>query len=553
MATTITTNDKAAELLQRFSRIRNDRGVLEAHWQEVAERVMPSYSNTFNPDNFNTPGQKKTQQQFDATAAIALGRCAAIMDSLLTPRNSKWHRLLPSDSTLMRNRQASLWFEDATNILFKYRYDPKANFSSQNQQQWSSLAAFGSGVMFVDALKDTIDPSTKGLRYRNIHLGEAYFVENHQGIVDQCWRYYQMTARQAVQKFGMDVLPEGITKALVTNPEQLFYFLHVVMPRTDRDPRRLDSKGLPYACYYISKEGCKLVRETGYYSFPYAISRYSQAPGEIYGRGPAMDVLPAIKVLNEEKKTVLEQGHRTVRPVLLAFDDGIVDTMSLKPGAINSGGVTAEGRPLVHALPVGNIEIGKELMDDERMVINDAFLVNLFQILVDTPQMTATEVLERTREKGILLAPTVGRQQSEYLGPMIERELDVLVEQKLLPPMPQILVDAKGEYRVEYDSPLSRAQRAEEAAGLMRTIESTLNVVAVTQDPSPLDWFDWDEIIPDVSSINAVPMKWMKTLDAVQELREQRAQQQQMMAVGQNLPGIAAMTKAQAATQGNGK
>lgn len=43
-------------------------------------------------------------------------------------------------------------------------------------------------------------------------------------------------------------------------------------------------------------------------------------------------------------------------------------------------------------------------------------LVTLFQILTETPQMTAAEVVERTNEKGILLAPTVGRQQSEYLG-----------------------------------------------------------------------------------------------------------------------------------------
>ena len=37
------------------------------------------------------------------------------------------------------------------------------------------------------------------------------------------------------------------------------------------------------------------------------------------------------------------------------------------------------------------------------MVINDAFLVTLFQILTETPEMTATEVIERTREKGALL------------------------------------------------------------------------------------------------------------------------------------------------------
>ena len=47
-------------------------------------------------------------------------------------------------------------------------------------------------------------------------------------------------------------------------------------------------------------------------------------------------------------------------------------------------------------------------MDEERSLINDAFLVSLFQILTETPNMSATEVIERTNEKGILLAPTVG-------------------------------------------------------------------------------------------------------------------------------------------------
>jgi hypothetical protein len=142
-----------------------------------------------------------------------------------------------------------------------------------------------------------------------------------------------------------------------------------------------------------------------------------------------MLVLPSLKVLNEEKKTVLKQGHRVVDPVLLAHDDGVLDNFSMRGGALNYGGVTAEGRPLVHTLPTGNIAIGKELMDDERMVINDAFLVTLFQILTETPEMTATEVIERTREKGALLSPTMGRQQSEYIGPMIEREVDLLMQQ----------------------------------------------------------------------------------------------------------------------------
>jgi hypothetical protein len=151
--------------------------------------------------------------------------------------------------------------------------------------------------------------------------------------------------------------------------------------------------------------------------------------------------------------------------------------------------------------------------------------------------------MERTREKGILLAPTMGRQQSEYLGPLIEREVDILSRLKLIPPMPPMLLEAKGEYRIEYDSPLSRAQRAEEASGLMRTVETTLNVVNITQNPEPLDHFDWDVIVPELSEIHGVPAKWMRDLKSVQAIREGRAEQAQTQEMIQGAPAAAAMLK----------
>jgi hypothetical protein len=304
---------------------------------------------------------------------------------------------------------------------------------------------------------------------------------------------------------------------------------------------------MPFASYYVSIEGKALLSEGGYNTFPYSTSRYEQAPGELYGRSPAMEVLPAIKTLNEEKKVLLKQGHRTVDPVLLAHDDGVIDTFSLKPGAINYGGVSADGRALVQALPVGNVMIGKELMDDERLVINDAFLVTLFQILTETPAMTATEVMERTREKGILLAPTLGRQQSEYLGPMIERELDILSRQGVLPPMPGALLEAKGEYRIEYDSPLSRAQRAEEAAGAMRALETALNVANVTQDPSVLDVFDFDVMVPEMAEIQGMPTRWTKTKEKIEEVRQAREQAQQAQGHIEAAPAAASLMMARGA------
>jgi hypothetical protein len=529
--------EKAVEICRIFEQESGSRGTWESHWQEIKDRM---YAQTQDfQSSWTTPGEKRNQLVFDSTAAVALNRFAAILDSLLTPRNQMWHRLSPSIEDLNKDRSARLWFEEVNKILFKYRYAPEANFASQNQLNFKSLGAFGSSTLYIDALS-----TGPGLRYKNCHLGETYFIENHQGVVNTILRHFRMEARQALGKWK-DKCPDNIKKAMEKDPAREFEFLHYVCPRMDIDPSRLDYKKMPWMSAYVSIEGKELIEEGGYNTLPYIASRYEQSPNEVYGRSPAMEVLPAIKTLNEQKKALLKQAHRSVDPVLLVHDDGIIDTFSLKPGHINAGGVSKDGKALVHTLPVGNVNVGKDMMDDERAVINDTFLITIFQILAETPQMTATEVLERTREKGILLAPTLGRQQSERLGPQIERELDVLSQQGLLPPMPPIVAEAGAGFKVEYDSPLSRAQRAEEAAGLMRTVESVLGVANITGNPAPLDHFNWDTIVPDLSDINAVPVKWRNSMQDIEALRQGRAQQQEQQTMIQAAPSIAALQKAQ--------
>lgn len=531
----------AKQTIKEFQKVSSSRFNLETQWQEIAERMMPTQSRNFNPTNpRQTQGEKRTEFIFDSTASTALTRFASILDSLLTPRNQTWHRIMASEPALNKSRDVRLWFEEANRLLFKFRYSPRANFASQNQQNYKSLGSYGTGCVFIDELM-----GEPGLRYKNIHMSQIFFVENHQGMIDKTLRYFPMSARQAWQKWGEE-LPSELKDQMKIDSEKEYYFIHCVKPRADMDPMRKDHKGMPFMSYYVSMTGEKLLSEGGFQSFPYAISRYEQSDNEVYGRSPAMEILPAVKTLNEQKKTLLKQGHRSVDPVLLTHDDGILSSFSLKPGAINAGGVTADGRPLVHALPVGNVQIGEKMLDDERKVINDAFLVNIFQILTETPTMTATEVLERTREKGILLAPTIGRQQSEYLGPLIERELDLLSRQGILPPMPQELLEAKGEYRIEYDSPLSRAQRSEEASGLMRTVESAMQVAAQTMNPEVLDHFNWDVIVPAMADIQGVPESWLNGIEKVQELRQGRAQAAQAQQAMQAMPGTAAMVKSMA-------
>lgn len=534
------------EILRGFSFVSGDRGTWEGHWEEIAERIFPAQKETLRYGGLVNPGSKRTEFVFDSTPMIALSRFTAIMSSLLTPENTIWHRLMPNDPELRKSRRVRLWFDEVNRRLWNARRAPKSGFNGQNLQVYQSLGAFGTGALFIDTLQDR-----SGLRYKSMPLGQVYIMENHQGHVDTAFRKLDWTARQVMQRWGEDAVPARV-KQDTEDPktqEKKYTVIHCIKPNDEYDPERLDYRGKPFASYYVLKEENVLLEKGGYRTFPVSVSRYQQAPGETYGRSPAMEVLPAIKTLNEEKKTVLKQGHRTVDPVLLAHDDGVIDGFSLKPGAMNNGGVNSQGKPLVHTLPVGRVDIGKELMDDERMVINDAFLVNLFQILTETPTMTATEVLERTREKGILLAPTVGKQQPEYLGSMIEREIDVMADLGMIPEKPEILKEAEGEYQIDYDNPISRAARADEAAGLMRTVENAMSYANATGDPSPLDHFNWDEIVPEIAEINGVPEKWMNSINEIQRIRDGRQQQQQQEAANQAAPNAAALMKAQAAAQ----
>lgn len=529
--------------LQRLETLRKDRSNWDNQWEEAAARLMPGHKDSFlNRNNFLTTGEKKTEQMFDATAAFAALRFASVMESLATPQNSIWHILKVLDKTLQRNRQVRQFFDDLSETLYNYRYRPVANFVGNSQQVYHSLGMYGNGTLFVDQPEND-----RGLRYRNIHLGESYYVENHAGVIDTLYRSFDLTARQIVQKYG-SAAPQEVQEAAAqpTQGERKSRILHVVLPREDADPTRLDAKGMPFASFHMmeSKADAGLLRESGYMTFPYAIARYTQASGEVYGRGPAQWVLPSIKVLNEQKKVVLKQGHRIVDPVLLAHDDGNLASFSLKPGALNAGGINKDGKRLIDVLPTGNVAVGDKMMEMERAIINDAFLITLFQILIDTPQMTATEVLERAREKGMLLAPTAGRLQAEWLGPLIEREIDLLARQGLLPRIPGVLLDASVEYRIEYDNPMARMARAEKAAGFMRALANAAEYAKMTGDISPLDHFNFDRAMPEILDINGAPVAWTSSEEEVAAKRQGRAQAAQQQQMIEAAPAMAGLMKA---------
>ena len=540
---------KVAYLLQLFQYARTQRINFEVQWEEGAAIVWPEYRNSWAFGHIRAPGVKYTQYQVDSTATVKAGRFAAIADALLTPHNMLWSKMEDADPYMMKQRAAKLYYEDVTRTLWNLRYSWSSGFLTSQQTGWRCLGVFGNHGMMIDKL-DPGPGKMKGLRYMLQSPGEIYLLQNHQGLVDGAIRHFRWTARQAYQRWG-DRIPPVLKAALDKGDVYTMWdFLEFIIPRTDYDPHKMFSpQGKPWASIYVARVGYSILEESGYYTFPIPVGRYTQAPEEWYGRGPTQEVLPALKSKNSVTEAFIKQAGLAGDPAYLLPEDGLFDFKAVQ-GSYNYGGMSADGKKLVGTLEPGNIQANEKLMAEFDKSIDAAYLVDLFPMLFDknSQQRSAREVIEVANQMGIFLAPTLGRQLGEYLGTFTQREYDVARRAGFLPPIPDVMKEAGGgRPHAIFTGPLARALNSQGISGFMRSVEMAQQVSnAQGGDPEVFDAFDFDTAIPEIAEMQYAPSRWMASAKQIAQRRQGRAQQAERERQSKELPGRAAIMKAQA-------
>lgn len=527
----------AAEIIRHQGLLMGQQANFRRYWEEIAYYVMPPHA-TFLVQP--SEGLRRTERLFDQTAVTANERFSAAAEDMLTPRNQQWHGMMSRNPMLAGSQRVQSFFEQFTQTLFALRYRPKANFASQTHECYMSLGAFGNMALFVD------EDLGSGIRYRATPMQELTWAQDHQGRVDTVYRALKLHGRQVELMFPKNV-PKSIADQNKTNPYAEHEFIHCVRPNKAREPSRRDYRGMAYESIYVCKSDQIVVEEGGYRTFPYAIGRYSMAPRENYGRGPAMACFAAIRTLNEEKKTVLRAGQKQVDPPILCHEEGVLEAFNQRSGAMNYGMLTADGEELAKPFQTGaNIPLGLELMKLEATAVNDAFLISLFQFLSQQRgDETAEEVRARKAETGVMLAPTMGRQQSEFLGPLIEREIDLCYSspslRRMLPPLPKELMETGGYFDIEYKSPLTMAMRANEGTAIMQTFQAFGELAGI--DPSVMDLLNLDKTGKRIAEINGFPADCYNSDDELEEARNARAKQTAAAAVTQAAPQLSVAAK----------
>jgi len=503
---------------KRLGAMESNRGTWEDHWQEILDYVMPRKADV---TTVRAKGEKRTDVLFDSTAITANTLLAASLQGTLTSPSLPWFSIKLRDKQSNEDHQTQLWLEDTARRMYDAFND--ANFNTEVHEMYLDLTSIGTGCLFVEEHKDGF--TDNGIHFKTLHINEFYIQENNNGFIDTVYRKYKMSARQAVQEFGEDNLGEKILEAAKNKPEKEFVFIHAVEPSIDykRATGKVATK-LKYHSCHVCQEDKMVVRTGGYNEFPYLVPRWSKATGEIYGRSPSYNALPDIKTLNKAVEIGLKAWAKAIDPPLLVQDDGVIGRVRTTPAGITV--IRNDGA--IKPLQIGsNWQITDMKETQLRTAIRQAYYSDQLQ-LQEGPQMTATEVQVRYELMQRLLGPTLGRFQSEFLNPLIERVFGIMFRAGALLPPPDNIQEAKMD--IEYVGPLARSQRMEEAQAIDRLYQLAANVAQI--DPTIMDNINHDEAIRMRATLLGVPKSILISREDVAEKREAQAQaamEQQMM------------------------
>lgn len=482
-------------LIKMWEYMKSKRATFDLLYQAAKDYYTPDASDYVVQ---RASGEPRTRHVYDGTPILVNEKWASVLESFVTPRDSQWHTLRASLDELNDDESVKVYFETLTKILFRMRARPVSGFYDEHNVNYKDLA-LGNCCLRIDLSKDR-----RGLIYQSIPTPEVYIAVDDENRIDTIVRHYKMTAHAARMKWGEKREPPCVKRsheAVYGNgPFDEHEYLHVVMPRMkgsrDYDPERRDDRAQKFEQWEISLFDKSFIptdvgkESGGSFELPNVYTRLSSNNMEVYARGPAIWTTPNNLTLQDMKRTALKQGKYSVEPPLLtagfgANTDGR-DDLSLRSGALNAGWLSPTGTPLVQTLDNRfNYPVSKDMMDEERETLNDAHLITLFRILVDSPgNETATEVLARAREKSALIGPPIGRLQSRKLGPTIVRELGLLERAGLLPPPPPVLVEAGDEFEIEYDSEATSLQREQSTAKARVWLEDISLLQQVTGDQS---------------------------------------------------------------------
>lgn len=551
---------KVKAALKRLETMHQKKSFWRIHWQVLAEYFLQRKA-SFTIQRIE--GAFLNEELFDGTGADAVMKSASAINTMCWP-NSAQSFQLERQTNMPDTEVVKKYYEKASINLSEDMDEPRAGLAVAMDEHHIDQVTFGtSGI--------SVMPGKKGktvLQFRAENVKHMSIDEGADGFVDTVYIEHEWPLRRVVKEYGLENLHADTQKMWKENKEEeLIEILMAVQPRQDIEEGKEGIHGMEIESLHIEVKKKHLIKESGFNDIPIKVARLRKALGEIYGRSFAMPALPDEQELNAVWESVTMCIEKQADPTLIVPEDGIAggNSIDTSAGAVivyNVSGMAGGGpQKPVDTLPAGEVhEAGKLIETLEKKIANHFMLDRLLDFNNDV-EMTLGEANLRDKIRGFLLGSLFARQVAECYDPVIKRSADISFEAGRLGVVenseehlalikqgygtdeiliiPDVILKRMGyekgkklkrpPFRIKYISPAARMMQAEQAEGIVQTLEYAIKTIQI--NPAGGDAVNFDESIKILAFLKGAPTQTVnsaeliKTVRAAREAAQQKAQE----------------------------
>tara|TARA_R110000796_G_scaffold34098_3_gene88202 strand:+ start:6372 stop:7952 length:1581 start_codon:yes stop_codon:yes gene_type:complete len=456
------TSDKE-ELKRIMTRYKKAKGRWNSWtdlWEEIYDYVIPHRESFFQESS----AQRRTENIYDETAVVGLPKFASRLQLGFFPPNGRAFRLAagPDFPKEMMTKDLQKELDKITDMIHEGLRN--SNFNSELHEGLQDLG-IGTMNMLVEEGRFQGDLHFTAVPPTNLALTAGRM----DGVSDWFRWNNNMDITEVKHRYPKAKYTGKMLQEQKKNPTRKMKIVEATL--YDENNRFKDE----YTYYLISETDNEILLKevmTGRGSIPWITTRWSKSGFEVWGRGPVLQAMPAIKTVNLTVQLILENAEMAIAGSYVYDDDGVFnpDNITIQPGTFipRSPGSTID--TLQNA---GRFDVGQLVLDDMRRNISKALFIDELDSRPNarTP-LSATEVSERLADVARDMGAVAGRMQKEFLQPLVERIIYIYTKQGLLD-IPK--VDGR-ELRIVPVSPLLRAQDQQDVSDFVRfqqTVAST--------------------------------------------------------------------------------
>ncbi len=502
----------ATKYLERYRKAKAFRENWVPLFEECYEYALPQRESFY----YEEAGQRRDDKIFDETAVVGVQEFASRLQSGLVPNFARWADLVAGSEVAPEERdQVDNDLDEVTEYVFEIIQS--SNFNQEVHESFMDLAV-GTGILAVEE-GDSVNP----VIFSAIPLPHVVLDTGPDDRIDHVFR-----ERKKIRFADLEILyPKGTFSDQVKSRmsgDGTTTVLEVVC----RDYSIKNEEA--YYHYAICMETETVLHKKqmkGVGSNPFVCFRWSKCAGEVYGRGPLLNALSAIKTTNLTIELILENAQMSISGIYQMEDDGVInpDTIRLVPGTIIPKAMGSQGLQPINA--AGRFDVAQLILSDMRLNIKRALYNDMLGNPDRTPA-TATEVAERMADLSRRIGSAFGRLQAELVQPVLQRVIYILKKQGRIT-VPTI---NGREVKIRSVSPLAQAQANQDISNVARYLQ----LVGGTFGPEMLQMLiDSEKTAIHLAKKFGVPESLIRDEEQrkqIAAIAQQLAQQQAGMQVG---------------------